>query len=198
MILQTSQNYNQKLVNILAESFIDDPCFEFIFGNHENKFQVLTGLFELFVEDIVERGEIIIAPEDQGACLWYPAEIEIFNHKFEQIFINAVAIVNHLTGEKSAKRYEHLIKIMGDKEPKQSHCEVFFIGLKPEARGKGIGKSLLKPVLEYCDSERVDCYLVSSNQRNISFYERNGFHEYCPIEISDSYSMTGMWRNFVN
>lgn len=197
MNLQKSQKYNQKVATILAESFIDDPGFKFIFGENENKFPALKDFFELFIPDIIERGEIIIAPEDQGACLWYPAEVEIFNQQFEQIFIDVLSRINHLTGEDSGKRCEHLITKMVEKEPEQNHCEVFFIALKPEARGKGI-KSLLKPVLEYCDSKKVDCYLVSSNSRNISFYERNGFEKYCPIEISDSYSMTRMWRNFSN
>ena len=104
----------------------------------------------------------------------------------------------HFAGEESGKRFEHLIHTMGENEPKKKHCEVFFIGMKLEARGKGIGKHLIKPVLDYADRKQVGCYLVSSSSRNISFYERHGFQKYCPIQISDSYSMTGMWRDFVN
>lgn len=195
MILQKSQKYNQKVAKILAESFIDDPYFEFIFGENENKFPALISLFELFIPDIIERGEIIIASEEQGACLWYPESVEIFNQQFEQIFINILSSIKHLTGEDASKRCEHLITKVGESEPDKNHCEVIFIGLKPEARGKGIGKHLIKPVINYADAKQVGCYLVSSNQRNISFYERNGFEKYFPIEISDSYSMTGMWRN---
>ncbi|NJR24507.1 MAG: GNAT family N-acetyltransferase [Richelia sp. CSU_2_1] len=55
---------------------------------------------------------------------------------------------------------------MGNLEPTETHCEVFFIGLKPPARGKGIGKSLLQPVLDDADTKKVGCYLVSSNPRN--------------------------------
>lgn len=76
-------------------------------------------------------------------------------------------------------------------------CEVFFLGLKPSARGKGIGQDLLKPVLDYADKNQIPCYLLSSNSRNISFYERQGFEKYCSIKINDTYSMTGMWRDFV-
>ncbi|WP_272819410.1 GNAT family N-acetyltransferase [Scytonema hofmannii] len=87
---------------------------------------------------------------------------------------------------------------MGNNEPQQSHREVFFIGLKPSARGKSIGQNLLKPVLDYADKNQHPCYLVSSSSRNISFYERHGFEKYCPIKISDTYSMTGMWRDFIS
>jgi ribosomal protein S18 acetylase RimI-like enzyme len=188
----------QLVAKILTQCFIDDPSFTFVFDETSDKINVLNAFFEFFVTDAMERGEIIIAPENQGACVWYPADVEIFNERFEQTLSKIVSTISDSAGKESGKRFEHLIQKVGDNEPKQIHCEVFFLGLKPSARGKGIGQSLLKPVLDYADSKQVGCYLVSSNPRNISFYERHGFHKFCPIEISDSYSMTGMWRDFAN
>ena len=188
----------KKIARILAESFMDDPSFKFTYGENVKKIQALDAFFELFVNDAMQRGEIVIAPEDQGVCIWYPESVEIFNKQFEKILVDVASTVYHFAGEESGKRFEHLIHTMGEKEPERSHCEVFFIGLKPEARGKGIGKNLIKPVLDYADSKQGGCYLVSSSSRNISFYERQGFEKYCPIKISDSYSMTGMWRDFAN
>lgn len=193
-----SQTRAKKVARILAESFIDDPSFKFTYGENVNKIQALDAFFKLLVEDVMQRGEIVVAPEDQGVCIWYPESVEIFNKQFEQILVDVASTVYHFAGEESGKRFEHLIHKMGEKEPEKTHCEVFFIGLKPEARGKGIGKNLIKPVLNYADTKQVGCYLVSSSSRNISFYERHGFQKYCPIKISDSYSMTGMWRDSAN
>jgi ribosomal protein S18 acetylase RimI-like enzyme len=197
-MLKNSQTQIQKTAQILTQGFIDDPSFAFIFGENANKFQALNAFFELFATDAMQRGEIIIAPEEQGACIWYPAEVEIFNEQFEQMLAEIISTTSHFCGMESGKRFEELIQQVGASEPEVPHCEVFFIALKPESRGKGIGESLLKPVLNYADTKKNGCYLVSSNSRNISFYERYGFQKFCPIEISDSYSMTGMWRDFVN
>lgn len=197
-MLKSPQLQIQQGTNILAQSFIDDPSFSLIFGETENKLEAINAFFEVFVTDVMQRGEVIIAPEEQGACLWYPAEVEIFNEQFEQKLAEVISIISRFSGLDTGNRFKELIERVGAKEPKVTHCEVFFLGLKPEARGKGIGKNLIKPVLSYADSKQVGCYLVSSNSRNISFYERHGFYKYCPIEITDSYSMTGMWRNFVN
>jgi ribosomal protein S18 acetylase RimI-like enzyme len=188
----------QQVANILTESFLDDPSFSFVFGENYHKVSALNAFFEMFVTDAMQRGEIMIAPDEQGACIWYPAEVEIFNEQFEDTLGKIIYTISEIAGKESGKRFEQLIEKVGENEPTQKHCEVFFIGLKPSARRKGIGKSLLKPVLDYADTNQVGCYLVSSNPRNISFYERYGFQKYCPIEISNSYSMTGMWRNFVN
>lgn len=197
MVLTNYQNKIQQAAAILASGFIDDPSFAFIFGEAENKLETLNTFFEMFVTDAMERGEVIFAPEDQGACIWYPAEVEIFNEKFEKIIVEVISLISRFAGLEAGKRYERLIQQVGENEPTANHCEVFFIALKPEARGKGIGENLIIPVLNYADKQQVGCYLVSSNLRNISFYERHGFYKYCPIAISDSYSMTGMWRDFI-
>jgi ribosomal protein S18 acetylase RimI-like enzyme len=197
-MLDNSQRQIQKVASILATCFIDDPSFDFVFGEIPDKLSVFNAYLELFVPDAMQRGEIAIAPEEQGACVWYPAEVEIFNDRFEQNLVEIISLVSRLAGEESGKRFKHYIKKIGDREPKETHCEVFFIGVKPSARGKGIGKTLLQPVLDYADAKRVGCYLVSSNPRNISFYKRHNFQELGPIEISATYSMTGMWRDFAN
>ncbi|NJK47792.1 GNAT family N-acetyltransferase [Candidatus Gracilibacteria bacterium] len=186
------------IAQVLAESFADDPSFNLVFDRDINRLSAIQAFFEPFVADASERGKIIVEPNWQGACIWYPAEVEIFNEQFEQTLMEIIKTITKFAGEKSAQRFQHLIEQLGDSEPQQSHCEVFFLGLKPSARGKGIGQDLLKPVLDYADKNQVPCYLVSSTSRNISFYERHGFKKYCPIEINDTYSMTGMWRDFVS
>jgi len=187
----------QRVANILTASFIDDPSFSYVFADTCHQVSAVNAFFEIFATDAMQRGKIEIAPDEQGACMWYTAEVDIFNEQFEEAIGKIINAISEIAGKESGKRFEHIIEKISQNEPTQKHCEVFFIGLKPSARNKGIGKSLLKPVLDYADTNQVDCYLVSSNPRNISFYERHGFQKYCPIEISSSYSMTGMWRNWV-
>jgi ribosomal protein S18 acetylase RimI-like enzyme len=186
------------IAQVLAESFADDPSFNIVFDQHADRLSTIRAFFEPFVVDATKRGKIVLAPNLQGACIWYPAEVEIFNEQFEQVLVEIIKTITKLAGEETAQRFQQVIEQVGNHEPQQSHCEVFFLGLKPSARGKGIGQDLIKPVLDYADQNQLPCYLVSSNSRNISFYERHGFEKYCSIKINDTYSMTGMWRNFVS
>ncbi|QSJ14966.1 GNAT family N-acetyltransferase [Nostoc sp. UHCC 0702] len=197
-MLKNSSAQIQKIANILTESFLDDPSFSFIFGNNSHQSNALNALFETFVTDGIKRGKIMIAPDEQGACIWYPPEVEIFDEQFQENLGKMIGNISEIADKESSKRFEKVIERISENEPKQTRCEVFFIGLKPSARGQGIGKTLLKPVLDYADKNQVGCYLVSSNQRNISFYERHGFKKSCLIEISNTYSMTRMWRDCVN
>jgi ribosomal protein S18 acetylase RimI-like enzyme len=197
LMFENSSTPISTIAQVLAESFSDDPSFNLVFDQNPNRLSAIHAFFEPFVADASKRGKIIMAPDLQGACIWYPAEVEIFDEQFEQVLMEIIKTIAKFAGEESGQRFQHLIEQLGNNEPQQSHCEVFFLGLKPSARGKGIGQDLLKSVLDYADKNQHPCYLVSSNSRNISFYERHGFEKYCPIKISDTYSMTGMWRDFV-
>jgi ribosomal protein S18 acetylase RimI-like enzyme len=198
LMLENSATPISTIAQVLAESFSDDPSFNLVFDPSPNRLSTIYAFFEPFVEDASKRGKIIMAPNSQGACIWYPAEVEIFDEQFEQMLMEVIQIITKFAGEKSAQRFQHLFEQLGKNEPQQRHCEVFFLGLKPSARGQGIGQNLLKPVLEYADKNQQSCYLVSSTPRNFSFYERHGFEQYCSIKITDTYSMTGMWRDFVS
>jgi ribosomal protein S18 acetylase RimI-like enzyme len=195
--LRISEHQIPTAAKILARGFVDDPMFCFIFPKSETRLQALEAFFELFVADGIKRGEVILDRKEQGACIWYPPEVSVFDEQFEEMLGEIISIASRFGGLESAERFEQLANQVGVNEPTVSRCEVLWIALLPEARGKGIGSSLLLPALNKADTKKVGCYLVSSNPRNISFYERHGFRKNCLIQVSDTYSMMGMWRDFV-
>ena len=49
------------------------------------------------------------------------------------------------------------------------------LGVSPQWQGRGIGRTLLTPVLQRADRECLPCYLETFVPRNVPFYERLGF-----------------------
>lgn len=184
----------QSVAAILARAFVDDPMFEFIFPDNTTRLQTLMAFFQPFVADGINRGEVLLAPANQGVCIWYPAEVCVFNDEFEAVINQVVEISAHLGGTESGLRCEHLANQVSAYEPIDRRCEVLWIALLPEARGQGLGGHLLQPALNAADAQGLGSYLVSSNVRNHSFYERHGFCKRDVIQISPDYFMTGMWR----
>lgn len=68
-----------------------------------------------------------IAPKQQGACVWYPAGVEIFNDRFEQIIVEVVALISRFSGEESGKRYEHLIQKWAISNPQKLIAKYFLL-----------------------------------------------------------------------
>ncbi len=59
--------------------------------------------------------------------------------------------------------------------PHEPHWYVCILGVHPGAQGKGLGKRLMAAPLAWADRDGVPCYLETTNERNLGYYERLGF-----------------------
>jgi ribosomal protein S18 acetylase RimI-like enzyme len=57
----------------------------------------------------------------------------------------------------------------------EPHWTLQYLGVRPSAQGRGLGARVVSPTLAAVDADGLPCGLVSSNTRNVSFYERLGF-----------------------
>ncbi|NTW36662.1 MAG: GNAT family N-acetyltransferase [Syntrophobacteraceae bacterium] len=55
------------------------------------------------------------------------------------------------------------------------HIYLLAIGVDPPHQCKGIGSALIRTVLDEADRDGHPCYLESTSERNMAFYERHGF-----------------------
>ncbi len=75
------------------------------------------------------------------------------------------------------------------------HYYLAVLGTDPDLQGKGIGSSLLKPVLDMCDRDGVGAYLESSKEQNIAFYARHGFEKTGEVRLPGGPTVWPMWRD---
>lgn len=64
------------------------------------------------------------------------------------------------------------------KPQNQAYCHLWFIGVSPEIQGTGIGSKIMGEIKSLCKEKNLPIYLETSNERNIAFYEKNGFTLY--------------------
>jgi len=57
----------------------------------------------------------------------------------------------------------------------REHWSLYTIGVSPELQRKGIGTSLLHPVLAMADTDQVPCYLDTDVNFNLNFFRRLGW-----------------------
>jgi ribosomal protein S18 acetylase RimI-like enzyme len=55
------------------------------------------------------------------------------------------------------------------------HWYLLGLGVHPEHQGSGWGSQLVRHGLALAQSRNLPCYLETTNQRNIAFYQRHGF-----------------------
>ena len=180
--------------SILARGFVDDPMWKFILPRSQNRLQILTAMFEVFVDDGIKRGEVLLASQERGAVIWYPAEVNIFDSTFVDVEAKINTIAANFNELDAIQRLEQIGRKVQPIAPTIPHHEIFWLATIPEFRGKGIGSRLLKSILDDADAQKASCYLVSSNPNNILFYQARGFQQYSLISIDSKLTLIAMWR----
>ena len=52
---------------------------------------------------------------------------------------------------------------------------LYNLSIKKDAQGKGIASKLMRPMLEFCDDERMVAYLETNKESNVGLYRHYGF-----------------------
>ena len=82
------------------------------------------------------------------------------------------------------RRTDATVAAMTRHHPEFPHAYLFTIGVRPIARGKGHGRTLIQPVLDACDAAGMPAYLENSNPANCGFYGSCGFERQAMIEVA--------------
>jgi len=152
---------------ILAEAFAADPVGKWICPDPAYP----AWCWPLLVPLLLPCDEVYIGGDGLGAAIWVPPGVK------PDIKLGLGVLWDYLRcfGLGSILRFFRLMIGMEKHHPKDPHYYLFAIGVRPEAKGQGIGSELLKHVLNECDSHKVGAYLENSNPLNLPFYQRHGF-----------------------
>lgn len=178
------------VADITAEAFANDPVNQYIFGKPNS----IRSMFRVMAREMyLPKGVSFIHPAG-GATMWMPPGINAAPSQLGRLKF-ALGQLKHGTSGAVQKAIA-LSKTMHDWHPKDPHFYLFTIGTTAGARGKGVGKGLLAPVLAACDAAGMPVYLENSNPANSGFYGAHGFERMGVFEIDGDGSpiMEPMWR----
>ena len=52
---------------------------------------------------------------------------------------------------------------------------LYNLSIKKDAQGKGIASKLMRPMLQFCDDEKMVAYLETNKESNVGLYRHYGF-----------------------
>jgi GNAT superfamily N-acetyltransferase len=125
--------------------------------------------------------------EGAGVALWLPPGVE----PDEAELIDLTRRTVHASRQ---NQLFEMIQQMGRHHPQGPHWYLPFVGVEPLHQSRGLGATVLWPVLQRCDRERLPAYLESTNPRNLPFYERLGFRQVGIIRAGTSPEIVPMIR----
>lgn len=170
----------QKVVSILSQAFADNKSVNYIVQKDHKIKDRIRFLMEYSFEQCLLSGEVYISDDGNGCAL-----VQHFDRKktnLKTVLLDLKLILNTVGIGNVAKvlKRESTIK---KNYPDTNIAYLWFIGVDPKGQGKGIGSKMLSTIIEQNKKLGRDIYLETSTQRNLPWYQKNGFKIY--KEIAD-------------
>jgi ribosomal protein S18 acetylase RimI-like enzyme len=181
-----------RLSAALASAFDDDPVFAFLFPQ-KNRAKTYKAFFAReLAKHHLPHDECWTVDALNGAALWAPPG------QWRQSNLDTLKSVPgfvRLLGPALPRAFRALLQVEAA-HPPGDHYYLAVLGTEKAAQGKGVGSSVLAPVLDKCDEQGIGAYLESSKEQNIAFYSRHGFEvtRELPLLGGKGPSVWLMWR----
>lgn len=184
----------ERLAEIAADAYEDYPLHNwFTKGKYDQKASKL--IMQISLKTMTEDAIVYADSEEMnGFAAWLPFGFTgsktfpfLFSGGLRLIFHSGLGIIGRLlTYEKYAM---NLKKEFTD----NFDWYLYNLSIKKEAQGKGIASKLLRPMLKFCDDEKMLAYLETNKEKNVSLYNHYGFElkkeEFIPKTTVMHYAM---------
>ncbi len=161
---------------LLARAFQDDPLMRFAMPDDAKRAPRLLWLVDTFVHYCVLYGEAYATPQLEGVACWLPPGQTALT--FGRLWRTGMLALGRKLGVAATGRFlattRYTEKVHKAVMP-APHWYLWVISVDPACQGRGLGGSLLQPVLERATSSGVPCYLETHSPKNVAFYKKHGF-----------------------
>jgi ribosomal protein S18 acetylase RimI-like enzyme len=166
----------QTIATVLAKAFFNNSFYTYIMPDTSKRARQLTWWMACLTRYGYQYGEVYTTPDSiKGAAIWLGPEtpqpnavqmarIGLYQAPFR------LGLVSFLRMLWTTTVWDSLHK----QEPAR-HWYLMILGVETSYQGQGFGSSLLQPVLERADQAGLTCYLETTSEGNVRFYQKHGF-----------------------
>jgi len=163
---------------ILADAFVDEDGLNYWLKQGAAKTRARRIFFDAAVRDVVHADRQLYLAEDNGASLGSAIWLKPGDKAFDLPPLRELMLTPLLfrvAGLDGMGKATALGRKLTELHPKVAHAHLVFLGVSPQAQGRGVGSAILKSTLAPLDAAGTPAYLEATSERNIALYERHGF-----------------------
>lgn len=179
-MVKASPSDKQLIVNILLQSFADNQSVNHVISTKGNTEKRLKHLMEYSFEMCLAFGEVFLSGDRHGCALVLFPEKK--RTTLRSIFRD-LQLIRKCIGVRNVISTMRREKAVRDLQPKTPVYYLWFIGVKAEDQGKGIGSSLLTECIARAAILQRTICLETSTLRNLPWYEKFGFKMYAELRL---------------
>src|SRR5229473_1980483 len=110
-----------------------------------------------------------------GVAAWAPPEVAAIGRS--HFLVRFASFEVRALFPRAAPRLLAGFAELGEHHPPERHCYLAFVGIDPRQQRRGLGRTLLAPIIERADDAGIACYLETPFSKTRVFYRRLGFED---------------------
>ena len=165
-----------RLAEVAADAYRDYPLHNwFTKGKYDKKASKL--IMQISLKTMAEDAIIYADSEElNGFAVWLPFGFTgsktmpfLFSGGLKLILHSGLGIIGRLL------HYENYAMNLKKEFTDNYDWYLYNLSIKKDAQGRGIASKLMRPMLNFCDDERMVAYLETNKETNVSLYKHYGF-----------------------
>ena len=170
------KNDLDRLADVAADAYRDYPLHNWFTGG---KYDAVASklIMQISLRTMTEDAVIYADSEEiNGFAVWLPFGFTgsktlpfLVNGGLKLIFHSGLGIKGRLL------TYESYAMNLKKEFTDNYDWYLYNLSIKKDSQGKGIASKLLRPMLNFCDNEKMVAYLETNKETNVGLYQHYGF-----------------------
>ena len=166
----------ERLADVATDAYVDYPLHNWLTkGKYDRTASKL--IMQITLKTMTKDAVIYADSEEMnGFAVWIPFGFTgsktlpfLFSGGLKLIFHSGLGIIGRLL------TYETYAMNLKKEYTDNYDWYLYNLSIKKDAQGKGIASKLLRPMLGFCDDEKMVAYLETNKESNVSLYKHYGF-----------------------
>ena len=159
----------------LTRAFDADPMFTWIFPDAERRARSLEVLNRVPLRYGMRYGHVAQFHGGRAVAIWVPPGRSV---SVVGMIRSGMLSVPFRVGLRAFGQFagaNGILEKIHAKHVPEPHWYLLVVAVDPKLQGRGLGSALVEEGLARADHSNSPCYLETSEERNVRFYERYGF-----------------------
>lgn len=175
-MIKAGKQHKERAIEILAACFDTNKTVNWIVKQDLKREERIKNLIDYSFEACIRSGEVYMPDDESGVIICSLSENKMPILEEAYLTMQFVWKVTGIKGLKRAMWREDYIKQFHPQD--KEFMYIWFIGIKKNHQGKGIGSAMLHELINNSDRENLPIYLETSVLANLHFYQKHGFEVY--------------------
>ena len=165
-----------ELAEVAADAYQDYPLHNWFMGGKYDEIASKL-LMQISLKTMTEDAVIYADSEEiNGFAAWLPFGFT-GNKSLPFLMNGGLSLFLHAGFGMVGRLQTYENYAMNLKKEFTDHYDwyLFNLSIKKDAQGKGIASKLMRPMLQFCDDERMVAYLETNKESNVGLYRHYGF-----------------------